>query len=67
MVDWQQTHISLEVGCSGKRRRERMAKADGIKRQNSVEKQGICGIKLYCPTEPVVTNVTGNRPTEPGN
>ena len=41
MVDWQQIHISLEVGCSRKGRREGMAKADGMKRQNSVEKQGI--------------------------
>ena len=51
MVDWRQIHISLEVGTSTKIVGRGWQKNDRNRRQNSVEKQEIWGIKVNCPTE----------------
>ena len=52
MIDKRQIYISLEVGTSTKIVRRGWQKLDGIRRQNSVEKQGIWGTTVNCPTEP---------------
>ena len=53
MADWPQIHISLDVGTSREIVGRGWRESDGIRRQNSVEKQGKWGIKVHVPTEPV--------------
>ena len=52
MVDWRQIHILLDVGTNRKIVGRGRQKINGIRRQNSVEKRGIWGDKINCPTEP---------------